>query len=206
MPAQYPLPECLSPHYISELVPPGDPSADWLAQFLALRDISHFVVGASVQYAANRESRDARLRSSSGRSRNAVLHALDNLHMPPNLSKVEMVAAFSTTFRIILPDTPDFSRQVLAGSSVHDEYELDALDSLCVRLRQRQVIHRMSDRETMINVSQVVRTILLQDDPGGQSGTARPSLYALNCSKCHLVGGSQLASTGIKLPVSSLLP
>ncbi|KAM7220817.1 hypothetical protein V8F06_003886 [Rhypophila decipiens] len=195
----YPLTHCLSPQYISELVPAGNSSIDWLPQFLALRDISHFVVGASVQYAANRESRDTRLRSASGRSRNAILQALDYLRMPPSLSKLDMVAAFSATFRIVLPDTPDFSAQPLADSRALDEHELDALDSLCVRLKQRQVIHRMSDRETMINVSQVVRNILLQDDPGGQSATSRPSLYALNCSKCHLVGGSQLASAGIEL-------
>lgn len=120
-----------------------------------------------------------------------------------------MVAAFSETFRIILPDTPGFSRPPLAAAGPAgstgsiDEYELDALDALCARLKERQVIHRMSDRETMINVSQVVRSILLQDDPGGQSGTARPSLYAVNCSECHLVGGSQLASASIDLPVSS---
>lgn len=163
-------------------------------------------MGASIQYAANRETRDVRLRSSSARSRNAVLNALDSLRMPSNLSKVEMVAAFSETFRIILPDTPGFSRPSLAAAGSTgsiDEYELDALDALCARLKERQVIHRMSDRETMINVSQVVRSILLQDDPGGQSGTARPSLYAVNCPECHLVGGSQLASASIDLAVSS---
>lgn len=115
-----------------------------------------------------------------------------------------MVAAFSATFRVVLPDTPDFLVQALTRSTAHDEHELDAMDSLAARLRQRQVIHRMSDREAMINVSQVVRNILLQDDPGGQSGTPRPSLYAVNCAKCHLVGGSQLASAGIELSVSFL--
>ncbi|KAK3322075.1 hypothetical protein B0H66DRAFT_473656 [Apodospora peruviana] len=198
----YPLADCLSPNYISELAPACESPVGWLPQFLALRDISQFVVGASIQYAANRETRDVRLQSASAASRNAILGALDNIRIPFGLSRVDMVAAFSNTFRIILPDTPDLSRQDTSGSR-GDEYELDAVDALCARLKERQVIHRMSDRETMINVSQVVRNILLQDDPAGQSGTARPSLYAVNCPQCHLVGGSQIRTSNIDVPSDS---
>lgn len=197
--AQYPLPACLQPASISELAPPGG-FGNWLAQFLALRDISQLVVAASVQYAANREIRDVRLQSSSARARNAVLTALDNLRMPPHLSKVEMVATFSSTFRIILPDTLNLSCHDVRGSRV-DECELDALDALCTRLKERQVIHRISDREMAHNVSRVMRNILLQDDPGSRVAPPRPGLYAVNCPECHLIGASQLRSLGIKLSV-----
>ncbi|KXX74678.1 hypothetical protein MMYC01_208270, partial [Madurella mycetomatis] len=193
----YPLAPCLQPDSISELAPYG--GFNWLAQFLALRDVSQFVVAASIQYAANRETRDVRLQASSARARNAVLTALDNLRPPPHLTKVDMVAAFSTIFRIILPDTLDLSRRDLSGPRV-DECELDALDALCTKLKERQAIHRLSDREMVHNVSQVVRNILLQDDPGARFAPAQPGLYAVNCSGCHLVGASQLRSSGFKLP------
>ncbi|KAK3904777.1 hypothetical protein C8A05DRAFT_13362 [Staphylotrichum tortipilum] len=194
----YPLPACLEPTAISELShPPG--FGNWLSQFLALRDVSQYVVAASVQYAANRETRDVRLQSSSARSRNAVLTALDTLRTPPHLSKVDMVAAFSLSFRIVLPDTLDISRLDGAGSRV-DECELDALDALCTRLRERQIIHRVSDREMVHNISQVVRNILLQDDPASRFASSRPGLYVVNCPECHLTGASQLKSSGIQLP------
>lgn len=116
-----------------------------------------------------------------------------------------MVAAFSTIFRIILPDTLDLSRRDLSGPRV-DECELDALDTLCTKLKERQAIHRLSDREMVHNVSQVVRGILLQDDPGARFAPAQPGLYAVNCSGCHLVGASQLRSSGFKLPVRVSVP
>ncbi|KAK4041039.1 hypothetical protein C8A01DRAFT_15198 [Parachaetomium inaequale] len=194
----YPLPPCLQPASISELAPPNG-FGSWLAQFLTLRDVSQYIVAASVQYAANRETRDVRLQASSARSRNAVLTALDNLRTPPHLSRVDMVAAFSTSFRIILPDTLDLSRRDVAGPRV-DECELDALDGLCAKLKERQVIHRVSDREMVHNISQVVRNILLQDDPSGRFAPTRPGLYAVNCPRCHLTGASQLRSLGIQLP------
>ncbi|KAL2127209.1 hypothetical protein VTI74DRAFT_11105 [Chaetomium olivicolor] len=194
----YPLPPCLQPASISELAPPGG-FGNWLAQFLALRDVSQFVVAASVQYAANRETRDVRIQSCSARARNAVLTALDNLRLPPHLSKVDMVATFSTAFRIVLPDTLDVSRRDIPGTRV-DECEVDALDALCNRLRDRQVIHRISDREMAHNISQVVRNILLQDDPAGRFSPTRPGLYAVNCPNCHIIGASQLRSAGFNLP------
>ncbi|KAK3319968.1 hypothetical protein B0T19DRAFT_361510 [Cercophora scortea] len=200
---QYPLATCLSPQYILELAPRENFAVSWLSQFLALRDVSHFVVGASVQYAANRETRDVRLQSSSARSRNAILNALDNVRLPSHLSKVDMVATFSSSFRVILPDTLDLSRQSLAESRI-DECELDALDALCARLKERQVIHRMSDKESMHNISQVVRSIALQDDPSGKVAAARPGLYVMNCSSCHFVGDSQLRSSDVRVPSDSV--
>src|SRR3569833_116800 len=199
--AQYPLPECLLPPSISELVVADDFTANWLSQFLALRDVAHFVVGASIQYSVNRETRDVRLQSSSARSRNAILDVIDSLRLPPHLSKRDVVAIISATFRVILPDTLDLSRRDSAESHI-DEYEIDALDNLCNRLRQRETINRVSDRELMHNVSQVVRDVLLLDDTSNQARPARPALYAVNCPLCHLVGGSQLKSFDISLPVT----
>jgi hypothetical protein len=147
------------------------------------------VVGASVQYAVNGETRDLRLQSSSARTRNAVLLALDDMRLPPHLSKVDMTMTFSETFRIILPDTPNLARR---NSSTTDEDEMDAIDAFCTRLHDRQVIQRVSDREMMHNISEVVRNIALLDDPTGQFRAPHPRLYAINCSRCHLAGDSQL--------------
>ncbi|KAH6649676.1 hypothetical protein F5144DRAFT_479232 [Chaetomium tenue] len=196
--AQYPLPPCLQPASVSELAP-ANGFGNWLSQFLALRDVSQFVIAASIQYAANGETRDVRLQASSARSRNAILTALDNLRTPPHLSRVDMVAEFSTSFRIVLPDTLDLSRREVSGPRV-DECELDALDSLGTKLKERQIIHRVSDREMVHNVSQIVRNILLQDDPGGSFAPTRPGLYVVNCPGCHLTGASQLKFLGIQLP------
>ncbi|KAK4179748.1 hypothetical protein QBC36DRAFT_321964 [Triangularia setosa] len=194
----FPLPPCLQPASIEEIVPTGC-FGNWLVQYLALRDVSHFIVAASIQYAANKETREMHLQSSSARSRNAVLTALDTLRVPPQFSRVEMVATLSAMFRIVLPDTLELSRHDTAGIRV-EEFELDALDTLFARLAARQVIHRVSDREMVHNVSQVVRKILLQNDPSGQFvPNKRPGLYAVNCTECHLVGASQLNLTDVNL-------
>ena len=174
---------------MSTIVPPDSTPEDWLFQFLVLRDISQFVLGASVQYTVNRETRDVRLQSSSARTRNAVLHALEDIQIPSNLSRLDLVATFSDTFRIILPDTLNLARR---SSSESDEAEIDAIDGLCARLLDRQVINRVSDREMMHSILEVNRNIALQDDPSGQFRAGRPKLYATNCPKCHLVGDSQL--------------
>ncbi|AEO67779.1 uncharacterized protein THITE_2050653 [Thermothielavioides terrestris NRRL 8126] len=197
----YPLPPCLQPPSIAELAPPGG-FGNWLAQLLALRDVAQFVLAASVQYAANGETRDVRLQAASAKARNAVLTALDNLRTPPGTSKVDMVAIFSTTFRTILPDTIDLSSRDVSEPPV-DECELDALDALCTRLRERQVTHRVSDREAAHSISQVIENILAQDDPGGRHTPARPGLYVVNCPRCHLAGASQLRSSGAKFPPAS---
>jgi hypothetical protein len=179
----------LSSQYVSTVVPSDGFSGDWLPQFLALRDISHFVLGASVQYTVNRETRDVRLQTSSARTRNAVLNALENIRMPPHLSKVDLVTTFSDIFRIILPDTLRSGR---LNSSEDGEYEIDAIDGLCARLLDRQVVNRVSDREMMYSISEITRNIALLNDPSGQFRAARPKIYAFNCQRCHLVGDSQL--------------
>lgn len=163
--------------------------------------MSQFVVGASVQYTVNRETRDVRLQSSSARTRNALLHALDNMRIPGQLSKADLVSTFSETFRIILPDTPSLVRRNSTGTQ-GDETEMDAIDSLCAKLNDRQIIHRVSDREMMHNMSEITRNIALLDDPSGQFRTGQPKLYAINCPKSHFVGDSQLRSLeNLKLPV-----
>lgn len=142
-----------------------------------------------------------RLQTSSARTRNAVLHALDNMRLPGQLSKADLVSTFSETFRIILPDTPSLVRRSSTGSQ-GEETEMDAIDSLCAKLTDRQVIHRVTDREMMHSVSEITKYISLLDDPSGQFRTAQPRLYAINCPKCHLIGESQLKiSENLKIPV-----
>lgn len=178
---------------------------DWLSQFLALRDVAQFVVGASIQYTVNRETRDMRLQSSSARVRNAVLHAAENIHMPLHLLRMDLITSISEIFRIILPDTLNLARRDSLEMPV-DEDGIDAVDSLCGRLNDRQVIQRMSDREMMHTISQITRNIELLDDPSSHSKTARPRLYALNCRSCHIAGDSQLRDVGkINVPVSTRL-
>lgn len=176
---------------------PAGYSGDWLVKYLALRDVSQFVVAASIQYAANKETRELRPEPALAHSRNAVLSALDALRIPPQFSRVEMVATLSTIFRIVLPDTLDLSHQDTAGICV-EEFELDALDALFARLVARQAIHRVSDREMVHNMSQVVRNIALQDNPNGQfMPNQRPGLYSVNCPECYIIGASQLNPTDI---------
>jgi hypothetical protein len=180
-------------------VPQDGLPGDWLVQFLALRDVSQFVVGASVQYSMNRETRDVRLQSTSARTRNAVLHSLEYLRMPGHLSKIDLMATFSDTFRIILPDTLNLARR---GSSESDEGEIDAIDLLCAKLNDRQVLNRVSDRELAHCITEVTRKVALLDDPSGQFRAARPRIWVLNCSRGHLAGESQLKAVEImKFPV-----
>ncbi|CAG8961469.1 hypothetical protein HYFRA_00013921 [Hymenoscyphus fraxineus] len=191
----YPLPDCLSSHFISSLVTPNGFQGDWLVQFLALRDISHFVVAASVQYKVNRETRDVRLQASSARSRNAILLALDNMRIPGQLSKSDLISTFSEIFRVILPETPSLIRRISTNSHP-DETEIDAIDTLCTKLGDRQVIARVSDREMMHAMSEISRNIALLDDPSGLFRAARPRLYAVNCGSCHMFGDTHLQNLG----------
>ncbi|KAI9046854.1 hypothetical protein LZ554_008933 [Drepanopeziza brunnea f. sp. 'monogermtubi'] len=150
----YPLPECLTSQHVANIVSQDGLPSNWLAQFMALRDVSQFVVGASVQYTVKRETRDMRLQTSSARTRNAVLHVLEIIRTPAHISKVDLVSYFSDTFRIILPDTLSLTRR---GSSdaLADEIDIDAIDALCTRLCDRQVLNRVSDREMMHSISQL---------------------------------------------------
>ncbi|KAG9233713.1 WD domain-containing protein [Amylocarpus encephaloides] len=196
----YPLADCLSSQYVSTIVTPSPYSSEWLPQFLALRDISNFVVGASVQYVVNGETRDIRLQASSARTRNAVLHALENMRIPGHLSKADLISSFSETFRIVLPETPSLVRRI-SSSSHMDERETDAIDALCVRLGDRQVLSRMSDREMMHSMSEVTKKIAHVDDPSGLFRASRPRLYTVNCGNCHTFGDSHLKNLGyIKFP------
>jgi hypothetical protein len=203
---QYPLTECLSSQYVATIVPQhGFASQDWVPQYLALRDISQFLVGASIQYSVNRETRDVRLQSSSARTRNAVLLAVDNLRMPEHLSHFDIAAPFSETFRVILPDTPHAIGPDSVTANSH-ETKMDATDALCLRLCDRMVIHRVSDREMMHSLSELSRSLSLLDDPSASLlRPVRPRLYALNCPHAHLAGDTQLRSTSnLKFPVSPL--
>lgn len=115
---------------------------------------------------------------------------------------MDLVSTFSETFRTILPDTPSLVRQSSTDSR-RDENEMDAIDALCVRLRDRQVVHRMSDREMMHGVSEITRNIAILDDPSGQLRNTRPKLYVSNCGELHFAGESQLRQMkGLKIPVS----
>ncbi|KAF4636464.1 hypothetical protein G7Y89_g1616 [Cudoniella acicularis] len=198
----YPLADSLSSQNISTIVTHNGFSNDWLPQFLALRDISLFVVGASVQYVANRDSREVRLQASSARARNAVLQALDGLRLPNHLSRVDLISTFSELYRIILPETPSLRRP--SSEANMDESELDALDALCLKLGDRQVIQRMSDRDMMKGMSDITKKIALLNDPNGQFGASRPRLYSMNCENCHLVGDAQLRNSGhLKYPADT---
>lgn len=122
--------------------------------------------------------------------------------MPAHLQKLDLLATFSDTFRIILPDTLQLIRRDSAEPRT-DEAEMDALDILCSRLSDRQVVHRVSDRELVHGVSEITRNIGLLDDPTSQARSSRPRIFALNCNMCHVVGESQLRSLGnIKVSVS----
>ncbi|KAH7311904.1 hypothetical protein BKA65DRAFT_574577 [Rhexocercosporidium sp. MPI-PUGE-AT-0058] len=196
---QYPLPECLSSQYIANIVPQDGFPGDWLTQFMALRDVSQFVVGASIQYAIKRETRDMKLQSSSARTRNAVLHAVENIPLPPHLSKVDLVSDFIDTFRIILPDTLSLIRRGSVEGSV-DEIVIDAIDALCARLNDRRILNRVSDREMILNVSEITKSIELLDDPSSKSRTTRPKAFTVNCKTCHIVGQSQLKDSNQTVP------
>jgi hypothetical protein len=135
-------------------------------------------------------------------TRNAILNVLGHIRVPSYLTKADLLATFSETFRIILPDTPVVARRSSSEAQV-DEYEIDAIDALCARLNDRQVVQRASDREMMHNISEITRNISLLDDPSGQFRATRPRLYAINCRKSHIAGDSQLRDIWkIKLQVS----
>lgn len=119
------------------------------------------------------------------------------MRIPTHLSKVEMIATFVSTFRVALWDTLDLSG--VGGSDLEGNLvALGSITALEERLKDRQLVHRISDREAASNISTITRGIQLLDDPSGQVVSYQyPTLFALNCSECHLVGGSQLRSYGI---------
>ena len=122
--------------------------------------------------------------------------------MPSHLSKEDLLATFSDTFRVILPDTLNLSRRDSVDTR-RDETEMDAMDSLCAKLADRQVVQRVSDREVMHSMSDTIRNIGLVDDPTGQFRSARPRVFVLNCNLCHLAGETQLRTLeNLNIPVS----
>lgn len=194
----YPLPDCLSPHSVSGLIPEDGSYRDWLTQFLALRDVSQFIIGAFVQYAANRESRDFGLQAASARSRDAVLHALSRMQVPPHIPREQLVATFKPIFEVVLRDSSDL---VQCDSADQWDDEIDAIDALCLRLTDRQIIHRVSDHEVMRSISEVTRSFAALGDPNGQFRSASPSLYVVNCRLCHFAGySSPQGLANFKLP------
>ncbi|KAK2747293.1 hypothetical protein FQN57_002191 [Myotisia sp. PD_48] len=184
----YPLPACLSDRYVSTIV---DGAGSWLAQFLALRDVTQFVVGACVQYAASGETQDLHLKASCSMTRNAVLGSLDKLRTPKNFPRVELQATFSQAFRIILPDTPAIASASTSGI-FGDGQGVEAIQAFCLSLANRQVIHRASDEAVIRAITNITKRISLLDDPSGESAATYPRVYALNCRSCHLAGETQL--------------
>lgn len=148
--------------------------------------MSQFVVGANIQFAVNtRKFCDSALERASKSSRDAVLHALNRIRLPPYVSAGHLVPIISEDFRIILPDTPSLVQHR------HDGNMVDALDALRERLGHRLIVHRVSDGAVMHSVSQITKYIELLDDPSDQLRTASPSLYVVNCQECHFLGSSQ---------------
>lgn len=130
------------------------------------------------------------------------MHAIENLRLPEHLAHFNLLEPFSEIFRIILPDTPDLEYSDSSGTMSH-EIKMDAVDAFCLMLCDRQVIHRVSDRELMHSLSEISRSITLLDDPSTLSRPVRPRIYAMNCPQAHLAGDSQLRSSGkLKFPVS----
>ncbi|EER23138.1 hypothetical protein CPC735_045080 [Coccidioides posadasii C735 delta SOWgp] len=202
----YPLPECLSPGYVSTLVENEEASEQWLAQFLALRDVSHFVVGAFIQYIVDEETSDADLQASCANSRNAVLVSLDSFRIPQSLSKLEMIETFSEIFRLILPDTPNVSIED-ASKLMFDEEATDAIHAFCLSLNDRQVVHRVSDAHLMNAMASILDNVALFVEPGPRPRSAYHRAYALNCPSCHFVEHFQFTdANNLKIPDPSEVP
>ncbi|WEW60398.1 hypothetical protein PRK78_005883 [Emydomyces testavorans] len=182
----YPLPDCLSPDYVSTIVSKEEASEQWLTQFFALRDISHFVVGAFVQHLVDEGAVDPGLQAACAESRNAILVSLESFRIPQNFCKLEMIETFSEIFRLILPDTPSVSVED-ASKLVFDEEAMDGVHTFCVSLNERQVIHRVSDAQMMNAVSSIMRNAAPFVDASSRARSSCQRAYALNCSSCHFV-------------------
>ncbi|KAH3019392.1 hypothetical protein KXW60_006137 [Aspergillus fumigatus] len=207
----YPLPDCLSSSSVATFVPQHGSSQSWLSQLLGLYDVAQYVVGANVQFAVNtRKVCDPKLERASKSSRDAVLHALNRIRLPPYVSAGHLIPMISEDFRVILPDTPSL------GQHRRDRNTVDALEALRERLGHRLMVHRVSDGAMMHSVSQITRYIELLDNPGDQLRSASPALYVVNCQECHFLGSSlvrQIATltqlddaggaSGVALPTES---
>lgn len=189
--AQYPLPECLHAEYVRNIVPQDGSPGDWLSQFFALRDVTQFIIGASVQYTDQREARDMHLQEISAETRDAVLRAIEMIKIHPYFNKADLVSTFAHAFRIILPEARNHGKRKSSVCYIEDN-EMDALDALHTKLADRQIVNRASDHAMISGISKVTRDIELLDDPSGQGRVEPPKLYAVNCKKCHIVGDGQL--------------
>ncbi|EFE38399.1 WD40 repeat protein [Trichophyton verrucosum HKI 0517] len=192
---KYPLHDCLSERYVSTIAEQEGPFNNWLTQFLALRDITQFVVGASIQYAVSEETEDFDLPASCAKTRDAILSSLDKIYMPNNYPKLELLSMFSEAFRTILPDTPPINGFRNLSGLLGDVNGVEAIKSFCSSLSNRQIIHRSSDGPLMHAIAEVNRRITLLDDPNETSEDMVPRVprvYALNCKSCHLAGNTQL--------------
>ncbi|EGD86267.1 hypothetical protein H112_07198 [Trichophyton rubrum D6] len=191
----YPLHDCLSDRYVSTIAEQEGRFNNWLTQFLALRDITQFVVGASIQYAVSEETEDFDLPASCAKTRDAILSSLDKIYMPNNYPKLELLSMFSEAFRTILPDTPPINGFRNLSGLLGDVNDVEAIKSFCSSLSNRQIIHRSSDGPLMHAIAEVNRRITLLDDPNETSEDMVlrvPRVYALNCKSCHLAGNTQL--------------
>jgi hypothetical protein len=122
------------------------------------------------------------------------------MRIPPRLSRDDLIGTFTDHYRIVLLDTPDLRRQSMQVQI--DDRELNALDALCLRLSDRQIVHRVSDREMMHTISEITKKISTLDDPSRNAKATRPRIYTLNCSKCHIAGASQMRYLeNLKFPV-----
>lgn len=179
-------------------------SEHWLAQFLALRDISHFVVGASIQRFVQEGSLDAELQASCTETRNAVFVSLDGFRIPQKFSKLEMIETFSEIFRAILPDTLSASIED-ASRVIFDEEATDAIDAFSLSLHERQVVHRVSDVHMMGAMSSIKENVASFVDGGPRSRIPFQRAYALNCSSCHFVGHHKFTeANNLTIPVCIL--
>jgi hypothetical protein len=157
-----------------------------------------------LQFTANGETREAHLQPALAKARNAVLASLDKLRPPQPHSRVELAAEACNIFHIVLPDTPNPTRDNLLGPKGED-CEADALDLFCRSLFGRRILQRVSDRQMMQNVAEVTKSISLLDDPSGQQNAALPRAYTLNCRGCHIAGDTELANAeSLEFPVCSV--
>jgi hypothetical protein len=144
-----------------------------------------------------------RLQSSSARTRNQVLRALEHIHLPENISRVELMTTLNDIFRTILPDALNIGRIHGLEESHIDEAEIDAIDIFCTKLTNRQMLNRVNDKEMIKRISKITRNIEVIDDPNGHHGVDQPKVYSMNCTKCHLVGDTQMRyDEGLRFPVS----
>jgi hypothetical protein len=127
------------------------------------------------------------------------------MRLPGYLTKIDLITTFNESFRIILPDTSIIAMRDSRESHV-DEWELDAIDILCAKISDRQIINRVSDREAIQSISKIIRKIETFNDESGQKRSIRPKIYSVNCPKCHLLGDTDLIharNEGLRLPVSA---